>query len=218
MMRACRRMMSPGAGQGGMTLLEVLVAMAIFSIIAAAGYSTLAQWVKVQARLQEQADFWRRLELVFSLIETDLAQATDRAPRIPGLIRSLSFEGSANGRTSAGGDLFQFTSGANASFRDTAASPYLRIAYRIQDEALYRVIWPRVDRPYGQQGLASKTLDGVDGIRLRYLVARGKWVDSWNVEIVDDNNATLPRAVEMTLTLKDRGSFQRIFHVGLPGW
>ena len=67
-----------------MTLLELIIAIAIFSLVAAAAYAALSQGLVIQDRLQEQRHFWQRFEAVFNLVHTDLEQAVNLTPRIPG--------------------------------------------------------------------------------------------------------------------------------------
>ena len=67
-----------------MALLELLIAIAIFSLVAATAYAALSQGLLVQDRLQEQRRFWQRFEAVFNLVHADLEQAVDLAPGATG--------------------------------------------------------------------------------------------------------------------------------------
>jgi general secretion pathway protein J len=86
-----------GRKLSGMTLLEVMIALVIFTIVAAAGYSGLHQGVAVQQQLQAQQEYWSRLDAVMVMIEQDLSQARKLAPRVP-LWDTMAFRGYANNR------------------------------------------------------------------------------------------------------------------------
>ncbi|HKJ71061.1 MAG TPA: type II secretion system minor pseudopilin GspJ [Gammaproteobacteria bacterium] len=201
----------------GLTLLEVLVAMAIFALVATAGYTALQQGIAVDDRLQGTRDFWRRLQSVVSLMDNDLGQARNRAPRAPAREWSLAFRGSESGGSGNKGQLFRLTRGGHTSFREGPVSPYQRVAYRYRDGTLYRATWARLDAPTATQGEESRLIGDLQSVRVRYLNRENRWIPSWPPEGASPEDPPgLPRAVEVTLAFKDRGSFRRLFHVGPP--
>jgi len=204
------------AGSRGMTLLELLVAMAIFALLGTAAYTAVQQGIATQGRLKETRDFWRRLESVFALIERDLDQASDRRPRAPGRQQALAFQ---TGRGSLGGSgeaLFRFTRGGHSSFREGPVSPYLRIAYGFREGELERAAWPRLDAPAGLEPREATLLSGLTDVRVRFLrPVENRWAETWPPAMAEESPA-LPAAVELTLEFEDHGRYQRLFHVGAP--
>ncbi len=216
----------------GLTLLELVVAMAIFSLVAAAAYGALSQGLVVQDRLQEQRRFWQRLETVFNLVHADFEQAVDRAPGGAG----QPFNGHEYGNSAAYENVLEFTRSVNADFHAGPASPFLRVGYRLDDGGLYRRTWARLDRPYGMLSRDNLLLEGIGDIRLRYLADAGLWLARWppstNIGGTQDlpfalgtpresqglagNDEALPRAVELTIELEDAGAYRWLFHVGHP--
>ena len=203
-------------GSGGMTLLELLVAMAIFALLATAAYTAVQQGIATQDRLRETREFWRRLESVFALIERDLNQARDRQPRTPGRQQARAFQ---TGRGSLGGPgdaLFRFTRGGHTSFREGPVSPYLRVAYGFREGELQRATWPRLDAPAGARPREATLLSGLADARARFLRPGAKrWVETWPPARGEEAPA-LPAAVELTLEFEDHGRYKRLFHVGAP--
>ena len=209
----------------GLTLLELLVAMTIFALIATAGYSALRQGIQTQERLQTQQRFWRGLESAFILIGRDLEQARMRAPRVRGGQAALAFRGPGSLQATREGDLFRLTRGGHTSFRKGPVSPYLRVAYRLRDGALVRATWPRLDTPAATEAREAVLLEDVTEAEVRYLLPSGqRWVDRWPpapgaAGVPDDEDSAgdrLPGAVELTLDFEEHGRFKRLFHVGPP--
>lgn len=194
-----------------MTLLELVVAVAIFSLVAAAAYAALSQGLIVQDRLQEQRRFWQRFETVFNLLHTDFEQAVELAPRNP---VSNAFDGQGYGAASAYGHMLEFTRGANTSYQRGAASPFQRVAYHLDNGRLYRRVHARLDQPYGVEGMESLLLEDVKAIRLRYLGSADAWFMRWPQPLPAEELPGLPRAVEMSMELEGRGAFRWLFHVG----
>lgn len=199
-----------------MTLLELLVAVSIFSIIAAAGYSALEQGIAVKSRLDDRRAHWVQLETAIGMLEKELGQVVDRAPRTPGILKNVSFQGHRDAGRSPDGEFLRFTLGGRQSYRSNPASPYTRVAYQLRDGVLYRVAWPRLDAPFGVQGKETEILDEVESIRLRFLQSAKKWVQNWNRDIYNPDVEGLPAALELTLTLDNNNTYQRYFHVGHP--
>lgn len=193
------------------------MAIAIFSLVAAAGYAALGQGLIIQDRLQEQRRFWQRLETVFNLIYSDLEQTVDLAQRTT-IARGMAFVGYEHGSASEYGSLLEFTRGVHTYFHIGPASPFLRVAYRMHEGGLYRRTWPRLDRPFGGEPAEELLLDGIKDVRLRYLFAADGWAPHWprTTNPGSNNPATLPRVVEMTVVMDDQKSYRWLFHVGPP--
>jgi len=208
----------PNRDQAGLTLLELMVAMAIFSLVATAAYTALDRGVAIQARLQEKRHFWQRLDVTFSTLARDLEQAIDRVPRAPGREWSVAFQGPDAAGLEA--TLFRFSRGGMTSFREGPVSPYQRLSYRQPEARLVRVSWPRLDGPGTMEASEVTLLRGITRARVRFLAHRqGRWVPDWpppQTGVETDPVAGLPAAVEVTLTFEEYGEFRRIFHVGIP--
>ncbi len=199
----------------GATLLELLAAVAVFSIVAAAGYAALGQGLDIQEKLREQKRFQLRLESVFNRVRADLELAVNRAPR------TLTGAGAAfTGRVNAGDytDLLEFTRRSYTGFHDGPASPFTRVGYRLRADGLYRRAWPRLDLPYHDMEAAADALllEGVQELRLRYLAPFGEWFESWPPPAGDAKSWGLPGAVEVMVTLDDQEFYRWLFHVGPP--
>ena len=196
-----------------MTLLELLVAIAMFSIIAAAGYLALQQGLGTASQLKNHQQYWQRLESVVNLVEMDLKHAINRPPRISGFSPVPSFEGARDSARAPQGEFLRFTRGGHVGFSTQPESPYLRVGYQLEDGALYRMTWPRLDGPYGMEPRLNLLLKDVESVRLRYLQGRKNWIQSWNIS--DGRSLDgLPGAVELELTLNNEKRFTRLFHVG----
>ena len=72
---------APMSRARGFTLLEVLVAIAITSVIALLGYRAIASLTESEARLSAESTRWRVLDLFFARLESDMRQAVPRSAR-----------------------------------------------------------------------------------------------------------------------------------------
>ncbi len=197
----------------GMTLLEVLVALTIFILMAGAGYSGLQQGLAIQDGLQQKRQYWRRLDTIMILLQQDFDQARNLSQRIP-VNAVRPFVGASEPNPAAQGELVSFTRGGHASYSAGLVSPHLRVAYRLREGSLYRTTWPRLNMPESEQGTEAELIDKVTDIQLRFLDTTRQWNASWPTILATDQAAGLPLAVQLTLTLGSQQTYERVFNVG----
>lgn len=201
----------------GFTLLEVLVALAIFAIIGTVAFSAVQRGVDTTERLAEQRRFWQDLDAAFRLLAQDLEMAIARAPRIPGQQGLRAFEGYGRGRPGRGGELLRLTRAGVTSVREGPVSPYRRVTYRIEEGRLYRGAWHRLDVSVRREPREAQLLRGIEDHRIEYWQDEGqRWIGQWPRRLAtgDGDEPGLPEAVRLRLDFGDRGAFQRIFLVG----
>lgn len=184
----------------GMTLLELLVALAVLSLIATAAYAGLRDGTRVAQQLETQRDLWRQLEIAHRLLGDDLAD-------IRVLPASNAFIAHGDEGKVTAGPWLELVRSVALDFRDDAAAPYRAIGYALQDSALVRVA-------AGAAGASTDALlPGISELRARYLDATRHWSHRWPPE--GASTIEPPRALELTFSLAGHGEFRWVFHVGL---
>lgn len=199
--------------RNGFTLIEVLVAMAIFAVLSALAYMTLGQTLSNSDMLTERMDRLQAIQRTMGYLSTDLMQATPRSIRadlgqqLPALRSSF-------------GDEFavQLTHNGWPNSSGVPRSTQQRTAYRIEDEELIRYHWNVLDRTVNNVPVATVLLDDIESLTFRFLQQNGEWVDQWPPISVQaaSNSTMLPRAVSIILALPDEGELTRIVEVVSP--
>lgn len=193
----------------GFTLLEVLVAIGIFALVSAMSYTALQQMLATRDRLDGEREFWRGLSLAFVQIGDDLANARARTVRDAYGNPLPAFRGQPVDSRALGEPSLELTRGGLFVLGDGVRADLQRVGYRLQDGRLYRLAWPQLDRPPQSEPVASPLLANVEALRVRFYAPAGGWVETWPT----DARAPLPAAVELSLTIKGRGQFLRVFRV-----
>ncbi len=187
----------------GFTLLELLVALAIFAVLGVLAYGGLRQVISLDNGLRTALTRHQRLELAMLVLTEDLRQAVPRGVR-DGL-------GESEPALHAGldGELLSLTRAAPdlPGLRDGAA--LVRVRYRLVDGALYRDVWARLDRTPGTAFRSRRLLEGVDTLALRFF-ADAAWSEFWPRADAAATADILPRGVEVAIAFDDGGEVRRV--------
>ncbi|MDJ0709707.1 MAG: type II secretion system minor pseudopilin GspJ [Woeseiaceae bacterium] len=194
----------------GFTLIEVLVALAIFGVLTALAYLTLGQTLTNADMLTERMDRLQAIQRTMSYLSTEFMQAAPRSIRgdLGGYEPAL--------QSDFGSDFaLQITHGGWPNSAGVPRSTQQRTAYRVEDEELVRYHWNVLDRTVSNVPVATVLLDDLESLTFRFLQFNGEWVNQWPpVNVQSTSNTTmLPRAVEITLVLPDEGELRRIVEV-----
>ncbi|HHI91902.1 MAG TPA: type II secretion system protein GspJ [Gammaproteobacteria bacterium] len=204
-------MNTAGKRQSGFTLLELLVALGIFALLAAMAYSGLTSVMAARKMTTEHAERLSQLQMAFLWLGRDIEQAINRPIRNEyGEVRPAML-GVETGRYQLE---LTHTGWRNPAGR--ARSNLQRVAYGLRDGNLLRIYWNVLDRAQDSAPLESVLLEGVDKLELRFLNDRNQWQNSWpSSQLGGVASVTPPRAVEVTLETKAEGRITRLFRV--PG-
>jgi general secretion pathway protein J len=192
----------------GFTLLEVLVAIAIFAVISVLAYGGLTTVLQQRELVEARTGEWRDLQMAMQLVSRDLRQLHPRPVRDEIGDR---YEPALLSRPGAAFAL-ELTRGGWTNPGALPRSTLQRVAYRIEDGRLVRIYWPVLDRTLATEPLVTVLLDGVDALELRLLDRQGTWHGQWPPVGTDGDAAlqTLPRAVEFALETERFGRVWRL--------
>jgi len=197
------------AGSGaGFTLLELLIALAIFSILSSLAFGSLRSALFNREQSVQRTEQLARLQMAFLFISRDLEQIVNRP------IRNTYGDSQPALFTPQQTYRLEFTrSGWNNPAR-TRRSTLQRVAYAIEDGELIRHSWQMLDRTDEQPTLSQSLLDGVKEFELRFLDEDGEWSKEWPPLNVESNQPRpLPVAIEVTLELQEWGRIRRLFRL-----
>lgn len=186
-------------GTAGFTLVELLVALLIFGMLAGAGVMLLRFSVDAQASAKAKLDSIGAARRIDSLLAADMAQAVPRATRDERGQVVRAFDGTP--------DAFALVRGGWDNLDDAPRASLMRIEYRVEGDRLVRRQWPMLDGAAAEP--PSTLIDRVTALRLRYRAADG-WRDRWDPIRLD----TLPRAVELTVRRAGAAEYRYVLLVG----
>lgn len=197
----------------GFTLVEIIVAIAIFavvSVLALSGYNELIRQREIAAGSMARV---RDVQRTVTRLTQDFEQLEPRR------IRNATAATTDAALLATGGSttLAEFTRGGWTNPAGVSRSTEQRVAYRLINGELYRDYWTVLDRTLSSKPAETKLLDKVQTMTLRFMDNNRQWQTVWPASIsatgASGSNADLPRAVEITLTLEDWGEIKRVVEV-----
>jgi general secretion pathway protein J len=197
--------------QQGFTLIEVLVAMSVFAVLAAFAYGTLSQTLLSAEILNARMDRLQALQRTMRTLTDDLRQLAPRPVRdeLGDNLRPALDTGFQSGFA------IELTRGGWSNPVVLPRSTLQRVGYRLEDDELVRYYWYSLDRVLGAEPVGVTLLDGVEGIEFRFVMNDGDMSPQWPpLNRPGELGARLrPRAVEVTLLLAEEGEIRRLIEV-----
>ncbi len=196
-------------GERGFTLLELLIALGIFSLVAIMAFSGFRSVQSTSSHMKGVASELARLQMVFGIIGRDVQQSVARSIRDdfgdtqPALI----------GAGSGFGKMLEFTRGGWVNPLGQQRSSLQRVAYGIKENNLVRMSWPMLDRVQGVEPRESVLLEEVKAFGLRFMKPDNRqWVSDWPPLTTGESAPpSLPMAVEVTIELEGWGKLIRLY-------
>jgi general secretion pathway protein J len=196
--------------QNGFTLIEVMVALSVFGVLSLLSYMSLGQTLSNADMLSERMDRLQSIQRTISYLSSELLQTVPRSVRvelgdapIPALQSSFASDFA-----------LQLTHGGWPNSAGVPRSTMQRTAYRIEEGELIRYHWNVLDRTVNNTPLTTVMLEEVDSLTFRFLQATDEWTEQWPPLTAQGTpNSSLPRAVQIVLTLPDEGEISRIVEV-----
>ncbi|MGH8530608.1 MAG: type II secretion system minor pseudopilin GspJ [Nevskiales bacterium] len=195
----------------GFTLLEILVAIAIFGLMAAMAYGGLGAVIQTRDQLDGAQLRLAAMQKAFYRLQADLESAQNRPIRdaFSTELASLTYLETQG---------LEFTRGGLRNPIGLPRSSLERVAYVVAENKetrkneLRRRRWPVLDRANDTAFAETVLLEDVEGVEWRFLNDADEWQTQWPPISGDPAaSAGLPRAVELTLTTKDYGELRYLF-------
>lgn len=193
----------------GFTLLELLVAIAVFAVMSAIAYGGLRAVLDARSHASLAAERLAELQLALAILGRDVEQAINRPIRDEFGDREPALEGTE--------ETLELTRGGWRNPAGLARSELQRVAWGLTEDALERRTWDVLDRTQGSTPRAQSLLSGVEELSFRYRDASGQWQPYWPLATVSGPEASaLPTGVEVRLETAQWGEITRLFRV-VPG-
>ena len=189
--------------RAGFTLLEMLVAIAIFASLALMAQQVTNGVTRVNSAVADHDQKLNLMQQTMSFLTHDLTQMMPRPVR--------GDQGQREPALLAGAGVLASESGGMRFVRGGVVNPLMRpprsnlltVGYRIHDGYLERLAWPLTDAAGSVKPTMQKLIPA-DSLRLQFYDGT-RWQESWS------SVQAIPVAVRMTLHSPQWGEIERIW-------
>jgi len=195
----------------GFTLLEIILAVAILSLVGTMIYGGFSQTALNKARVEEDVDRSRVVNMTLERMVRELSMAfvsTHLNPSLDLRVMQTAFVGKDNGKD----DRIDFTSFSHRRlYRNAHESDQNEISYFVTEDpdepgvsVLARREQNRIDSDPRRGGKSQILIEGVEEFNLEYFdPLLSDWVQTWNTQDILAQPNRLPTQVRIRLAVKD---------------
>ncbi len=190
--------------QYGFTLIEIMVAVSIFALIAAMTMTNLIQVGKAGEQVSEAQQRLAEVQFAMAYLGRDLLQLTDRGIR--------DRFGDEQPQLKLAEESLAFTRGGWNNLLGQPRSDLQRVEYLLEDEKLVRRYWLQLDQGFEEDKIDQTLLSGVGELSARILTVGDQSYDQWPLDELGQTPER-PVALEVTLELTGFGRIHRVFEL-----
>jgi general secretion pathway protein J len=195
--------------QMGFTLLEMMVAIGIFAVIATISYGTLNRFIDNRVLVEQKNDELKNLQNVMMLLERDLRYALVRPVR-DGFGDKEAALVSGTDSDLGPGELLRLTS-AQPNPAMNNIQRLQRVAWRFNDGQLSRITWRVLDRDQDSTEYERILLEDLSEVVISFwgyneddvLEVQPEWLDS----------EKMPEGIEFLVTLNSGRQYRRLLEL-----
>lgn len=196
--------------KAGYTLLEVLVALTVFAILATITASAMYHAFNTRARVNDQANQLNAIQVTMALIARDTTQVADRSIFGNEMHHFPPFVGEST--------YLEFTRGGSVNpSEQERRSTLKRVAYICAGKKLIRRGWESLDTPARKNRQDKVLLDNLEACSFAYLSHSRQILPEWRTYATQQTQKqeTLPIGLQFNLTISEWGNMTLLFI--LPG-
>ena len=199
-----------GSKHAGFTLVEIIIALLVFSIVSITASSGLNAILKWQTDLDRRNEQIRAIQLTLKYLERDINRAINRPVRD-------QYGDSQPAFSSNGENIMRFTYSGWRNPAGLLRSHLQRVAYELDEQdkqkELVRHSWNRLDGAIMEDAREVVLLKQVEEFRLQFLNQASTWIERWPPINSDPAQVGLPRAVSVSFNIAPFGEIRRVFTV-----
>lgn len=186
--------------QRGLTLIELMVALALFATVGLLTWHASTRLIDGRAHIGAELERWREISRALHRLELELLQiAPPQLGAGPGGEAVLRLEHADDG-----------SSLLRVLLVDSGGDGPLRCGFRFAGGQFSWLQWPGLRGDASTAPEAIPLLEAVAAVRWRFL-SEGEWRERWPPPAGNPALTGLPDAIAFEMDLADAGTFNRVF-------
>ena len=194
--------------QTGFTLIEILVAVAIFGLLSIAAYTVLDSGMRSKQQTETRLEHLAQLQRLFHTLNQDFQYIVPRKTR-----NELGdLEPLLKGESDLAGEYFELAF-SRSHWRNPAGfrrSQLQYVQYRIEDKQIFRRHRVFLDAAPNTPEIDRLLAKDIESVRIQFKVQEEQWSDQWGRF---SDQASIPSAIRIQVTSALLGEIERYYHL-----
>ena len=197
----------------GFTLIEIVIALAVFAVVGTLAFTGLNALLKQQTELQSRSDQIKSIQLALKYLERDISQIIARPVRDQYGDQQPAFSADED-------SIMSFTYSGWRNPASLSRSHLQRVAYEVSTaedsnkQQLVRHSWNRLDGAVIEDARSAPILENIADLEWKFLNQGSVWETRWPPINSDPATTVMPRAVSVSFDVEPWGNISRI--IALP--
>lgn len=195
----------PNYFKNGFTLIEIMIAVAIFAVISAIIFPIVIKTINTNSVIEKRSKEIASLQRMFVFMENDFRYMVQRTIRDP--LDGLSFDPSFSVNTDDDELVKFFTLSPDAN---TGESQTRLVAWVLDGDKLQRKTWFSISPYTDEEPRLATIVEEVDEVDLRFAEEKDEildWRSDW------DDEEQLPLAAEIVVNFSNGDNYRRVFEI-----
>lgn len=197
----------------GFTLIEILVAVAIFGLLSVGAYTVLDAGMRSRAQTESRLSRLETLQRAVQVIEKDLRMISLRLVRdeFGDKLPLLKGQSEQSGQQA----FLEFT---RADWRNPAGLPrsnLQHVIYRFDQGKLERLHSIFLDQASNSPTITRTLLEDVNAFSLEFLNEQNGWNNSWSILGFSEGKFLLPKAIKIKFEIEPFGEIERLIVIAI---
>jgi general secretion pathway protein J len=196
----------------GFTLIEILVAIAIFGLLSIGAYTVLDAGMRSQQSTETRLSRLESIQRTVQSIEKDFRMFSLRQVRdeFGDKVPLLRGQGDLSGQAIS----FELTRGGWANPAELPRSNLQHVIYSFEQGSLKRMHSIFLDQATNSPKVVRTLIEDVQSMDIAFLDDNKQWKSSWGMFNADTNETSLPRAIKIKIEVQPFGLIERLIIVG----
>jgi len=191
----------------GFTLIEMVIAVAIFAVMMVIAFPGLTHIAKVGDQVGQSNRRLSELQFALTYLNRDWMQVSSR--------KILDQYGDEKSHIIIQDNSISFTHSGWSNLVQQKRSELQRVQYLIKENQLIRQYWTSLDQLIAEEPLATVLIDDVESFSIYLIDNAEKAIERWPLSDQDGQRVDKPIALRVDIDVKNFGQVHRIMEV--PG-
>jgi general secretion pathway protein J len=191
-----------GSKNGGFTLIEMVIAVAIFAVMMVIAFPGLTHIASVGEQVGQSNRKLSELQFALTYLSRDWMQVSPR--------KILDQYGDEKSNIVIEDNSISFTHSGWSNILQHKRSELQRVQYLVKDGQLIRQYWLSLDQGIAEEPIATVLLDDVESFEIHFIDSAEEPIELWPNPVGNVGN---PIALRVELELKQFGQVHRIMEV-----